>query len=339
MTTTHRPVHDTADVIAGFASRAGDVDSGRVDIRDGLRELAERGLLHGADFALIEAVAAECLSSGFALWAQRMVVEYLGHARPGAETADTVAGLRSGTVTGVTAMAAAMRDLAGIEPLPVTAVRGRDGSLLLQGRVRWASMLFPGARVVLAARLPDGERVVAMIATDDPGVSIAAPPRLLALNATESSTVRLDNVPVAAGHVLSYDMAALVTASRPTFLLLQTAFCSGLAGRALAEARARATAEFGSAIAELADTRAALRHRALAFADAPHTATHRDLLALRLAAMTTATRAVWLELATSGGQGYRDDSPTARRLREAAFLPIQSPTEAQLRWELANPAP
>ena len=53
-----------------------------------------------------------------------------------------------------------------------------------------------------------------------------------------------------------------------------------------------------------------------------------DLLRLRLDAMSTAVRAVQLELSALGGRGYLADSPTARRLREAAFLPVQSPTEA-----------
>ena len=35
-----------------------------------------------------------------------------------------------------------------------------------------------------------------------------------------------------------------------------------------------------------------------------------------------------------GGRGYAMSSPTARRAREAAFLPVQSPSQSQLRWEL-----
>jgi hypothetical protein len=37
-----------------------------------------------------------------------------------------------------------------------------------------------------------------------------------------------------------------------------------------------------------------------------------------------------------GGRGYAMSSPTARRAREAAFLPVQSPTEGHLRWVLQN---
>ena len=37
-----------------------------------------------------------------------------------------------------------------------------------------------------------------------------------------------------------------------------------------------------------------------------------------------------------GGAGYVAKSPTARRLREASFLPVQSPTEGHLRYELSK---
>jgi len=39
-----------------------------------------------------------------------------------------------------------------------------------------------------------------------------------------------------------------------------------------------------------------------------------------------------------GGRGFLATSGTARRLREVAFLPIQSPTEAQLLTELSRGA-
>jgi hypothetical protein len=46
---------------------------------------------------------------------------------------------------------------------------------------------------------------------------------------------------------------------------------------------------------------------------------------------------VWaLEAKMMGGRGYVVTTPTARRLREAAFLPIQALTERQLRWEIAR---
>jgi hypothetical protein len=56
----------------------------------------------------------------------------------------------------------------------------------------------------------------------------------------------------------------------------------------------------------------------------------------RLDAMAVATQAVALETALCGGTGYRAGSATGRRVREAAFLPVQAPTLAQLRHDAAG---
>ncbi len=43
-----------------------------------------------------------------------------------------------------------------------------------------------------------------------------------------------------------------------------------------------------------------------------------------------------LEIRTADGKGYASRTPTSRRYREAAFIPVQSQSEAQLRWELGR---
>ena len=327
--------------IEGFAERAAAVDEGRADVRTGLRELGARDLLRSADFALIERISAECLSSGFALWAQRMVIEYLAGAAPDATVSDIVADLHAGTAVGSTAMAPALREIAGIEPVPVRARSGPAGSVLLDGDVRWASLLFAGAYVVVPARFDDHRRLVVVIRTDDEGVTLRPSPRLLAMTGTATSSLRLDDVAVPPQRVLSWDMREFVRAVRPTFLVLQSAFCSGLAGRSLREARAMSGGSewvFDAELEELTREHRSVRARCRELSQGPGRAAQRDLLRVRLDAMTTATRAVRLELSALGGRGYLADSPTARRIREAAFLPVQAPTEVQLRWELSHTA-
>lgn len=41
-----------------------------------------------------------------------------------------------------------------------------------------------------------------------------------------------------------------------------------------------------------------------------------------------------IEVRVASGAGYARNSPASRRFREAAFIPAQSPSEGQLRWEL-----
>jgi hypothetical protein len=52
---------------------------------------------------------------------------------------------------------------------------------------------------------------------------------------------------------------------------------------------------------------------------------------VRLDALQLVAEAVNLDGVLQGGAGFHADSPTSRRRREAAFLPVQAPTEVQLR--------
>jgi alkylation response protein AidB-like acyl-CoA dehydrogenase len=92
--------------------------------------------------------------------------------------------------------------------------------------------------------------------------------------------------------------------------------------------------EIGKAGADLARSESTLTDvaRAVGSASPP---TKKDLLSLRLSAAELAVTCTALEIRTVGGKGYASNTPANRRFREATFIPVQSPSEAQLRWELA----
>ncbi|MFP5022393.1 hypothetical protein [Pseudonocardia phyllosphaerae] len=328
---------------AWFAEHADAVDSGAEDVRAGLRRLGAHDLLGGPDVAgvveLVESLAGESLSAAFAAWAQRMVIGFAERA----DVVDTelVARLRSAEQIGATAMAPALRDLAGLEPVPVVAVPEPDGGLVLTGPVRWASQLFDDAVVVLPVQLGSGrdERAVVRIRVSDPGVVRAPQPELLALNGTGSTSLTLDGVRVAPEAVLSRDLAGFVGRCRPTFLLVQSAFCSGLARRSAAEALDAATGAaepLAPDVHAVADRARDVHDRLHGFAADPGSVRPPELLRLRLDAAVAGAEATRLESAARGGAGFLAASGTARRLREGAFLPVQAPTVAFLRSELAR---
>src|SRR5690606_15209204 len=127
----------------------------------------------------------------------------------------------------------------------------------------------------------------------------------------------------------------------PTFLLLQSSFCWGLADRALSEASALLDGPrevLADAYAELHERFESAEGRLRTSAGHPRREEldHRALLELRLDFGRLAVDAVSLESKLAGGRGYMLHSGTARRLREAAFLPVQAPTEVQLQWLLAR---
>ncbi len=344
-------------VLRTIAATAADIDAGLRPATTHLGALAEAGLADlGIDDLLagrptatdiraaadtIAAVAEECLPTAFGLWAHRVVEDYLARGNPSPATAATLDALRRGEAVGATGMAQALKSLAGLGDLGIEATPSNSGGWVLTGFVGWISNLVEDAVLVLPARTSDGSGIVVWVPLSEPGLTPHLLSGLLALDATASGTLRLDGVHVRADHVLSTDLDGFVRAVKPTFLILQTAFAAGLIRRSWREVEnaldrsenavfAREARRLGDDITEFLD-----RWQALA-ADTV-SASLQDVLRLRLDASRLAQQATRLELTLAGGRGYLVASGANRRFREAAFLPVQSPSEGHLTWELSSP--
>lgn len=336
------------DVTEHFLASAPAVDEGEEDVRAGLRWLGARGLLstglpgsgHGSllpFLSIVESVARGCLSSAFSLWAQRMSLEYLARAPQNAWVREQSALLATGERTGAGALAPAMKELSGLGTVPIRA-RPERGGHRVSGTLPWVSNLFAGAVVVFPAVLKDpvgGEgRTLLAVRVGDEGVGVRDLPRLMALNGTASSSVELDDAWVGEEAVVTEDLTAFCAGIRSTFLLVQTAFCSGLAAESTAQAATKLGDEsvFADDLAVLQNDLASVRERLAGFAQEPPEPV--QVTRLRLDAARTASAAARLEATARGGSSFAAAGHGSRRLRESLFLPIQSPTEGHLRWDL-----
>jgi alkylation response protein AidB-like acyl-CoA dehydrogenase len=336
-----------AEVLTAVADRAGATDRAETDVRPALAELGAAGLLtlgapgYGGTLAeqaeVLRSLSRVCMSTAFSAWAQRLAIEYLAGFSTDTLRRDVLPEVAAGARPAATAMATAFQDALGLRELGVTARPEADG-VVLDGSVPWASNLFDGAVVVLPARTEDGRRLIVAVRTDTPGLTLPPYPALLALDATASTSLRLDGVRIPADRVLTDRFLDFLTTVRTPFLLLQSAFCLGIADASLASAAGRFE---GAAQVLEADHDDLVGRRDRLSAD------HARLLArgghadastvrLRLEAGRLGVDATRHEVTVRGGAGYVAGGATARRFREAAFLPIQSPTEAQLRWELSR---
>ena len=337
--------------LAGIAAAAGAVDRGEQRTRTNLVALAGHNVLDlgapdNADGALpamagvIGELAGTCLATAFSTWAQRMTIEYLAAADTDFARA-VLPDLVTAAAPGVTGMASAFKTAAGCGTLDLRATPTGSG-YLLDGTLRWASNLYPDAVLVTAAETAVGGRIVVALPLSAPGVHIGAPFDLLALGATASSSLRLDAVHISTAQVLTGDFTGFLGRVRPTFLILQTALCLGLARRCADAAGAELTGvnsafadHFATLTGDLDAAEAELSAAAHAVGSV-YAPQRRRLLKLRLAAAELAATAAALEVRTAGGRGYARHTDASRRFREAAFLPVQSPSEAQLRWELGR---
>jgi len=334
-------------LLEGISARCGEVDGNAgFDTRGLLGELAADGALdlglpgssgtYTDQARVLAELAGVCMTSAFSAWAHRMTTEYLV-----VFGGDHLAGLadevRRAVRPGSTALAGTFRAAAGVADMPV-----RVDAQGASGFISWASNLYDNTVVVTGAAFATEHRLIAFDLAAD-GVELQAVNGLLALDATHSGAIRLNDVPVSIRRVLESPFAGFIAAVRPTFLILQSAFALGLASAsldAIGEPQGLAQAlvpQVDAARGDLA-TLVATLDGATAQLDRGERPVLRSMLQLRLDAAHLATRATQLELAVRGGAGYSALSATARRVREALFLPVQSPTEVQLQWELQQTA-
>ena len=331
-------------VLARVAERAGAVDRAEADLWEGLAALGELDLLAAPlplAAELTHALARRCTASAFALWGHRSAIAY--HEATGTPLPD---GAADGSVALASGMAPAFKEEAGLGEIPLLATDAPDGAITVSGVLPWCSNLRPGGWVVTPVRWEDGRRAVVRHRRDADGVRVKALTGLTALDATASGVLLLDGVQIPEQDVLTRDLPAFRDDVRAAFLQIQTAMCLGLAGAALDAAEAGAddaarevlAEELAAAAADWRELREALS-RGVRAASAEHQAdaVHPvELVRVRLAGALLTGRATRLEQKIVGGRGYALASDTSRRAREAAFLPVQSPTETHLRHLLSR---
>lgn len=293
----------------------------------------------------ISAVAEESVAVAFMLWGHRSYIEYLLQTPNHALAERHLPDLLAGKVAGASGLSNAMKFLAGLEPLQITAERDGD-AIILAGKMPWVTNLRPAGFHVAAAIdwKDDGRSFVAFLADDDEGLTRSADLDLMGMRSSDTAAITLDQVRIGPERILAEDASIWLPQVKPAFVGLQCGLSIGLARRALAEAGKSAGAGrhvLGSAIAAAgarldqaqAQLAAGLRERLFEQRAKP-------LFELRIELADIVMEAVTLELQASGGKAYlagpgRD---FARRWREAAFIPLVTPSLTQMRAALIDQA-
>lgn len=339
--------------------RAEALDQGICDPEALLPQLAEGGcfgqgvapLLGGSGGSLGDAVegiawlAEHSLTAAFVCWGQRAFIEYLLQS-PNADLRDRLLPrLLSGDLAGATGLSNAMKFLSGLEQLQIEA-RPTEYGWRLTGCMPWVTNLRKSGFVVAGAvaRADEARPFVTALASHGPGLHRSPDLQLMGLQGSNTAALTLTDVELTKDWLLHDEARLYLPWVRPAFLGLQCGLAIGLARRSLAEAQ-RLEGEGRRALqAELDSLAEALQrtvqrlHEGLAdkrFIEQPA-----ELFRLRIALAEQAAAAVQLELQASGGGAYLRErgEAFARRWREAAFVPIVTPSLTQLRGELVRQA-
>jgi alkylation response protein AidB-like acyl-CoA dehydrogenase len=208
---------------------------------------------------------------------------------------------------------------------PVSAVEGED-DFVLDGTVPWVTGAGAAKHIVTGGTLADGRQVLLAVPTSLPGVNRQDPMRLLALSASQTATLLLDNVRVPRRNLLFGPIEQVMKhggggAGSLTTSVLAVGLTAFVLSRLNAEAKRRAEllpilqaleAEHASARSELYRAADAL------VAGAPTSES------VRQKANSLVLRAAQAFLAASKGAGFVVGHPAERAVREAMFFLVWS---------------
>ncbi|SEU42734.1 Acyl-CoA dehydrogenase [Burkholderia cepacia] len=290
----------------------------------------------------VAGVAQRSLTAAFVLWGHRTFIEYVLQSDNDALRARWLTPLLDGEVAGATGLSNAMKYLSDIEPLQMHAARS-GSAFVLNGSLPWITNLRREGFIAAAAFDHDDGTPPSVFAIphDARGVERSDDLDLIGLRASNTAALRVSDTVLDESYRVAADAPAWLARVRPAFLGLQCGMSIGLARRALLatlDASEPSRASIGAEIRELettlADQAAQLKRGVLdgTFFHAPAA-----MFELRIALVETVSQAVSLEVQATGGRGYlRGQSGSARRVREASFIPIVTPSLVQLKSQLAR---
>lgn len=209
----------------------------------------------------------------------------------------------------------------------VTAAATSDG-YVLNGLVPWATSATQADVLVTGGTLPDGQEILVLLKSDQPGVQIQPPVELLGLNASQTGAVILQDVAVPHSDLLHGPMEGVMRqgtgggAGSIGTSALAVGAAQGTLRQFSEEARRRPELlEFTDALQEEYDR---LADELLQAAAGSHPAGDRAAEILRQAANSLVLRSAQAWLAATKGAGYVAGHPAERAVRESLFFLVWS---------------
>jgi len=325
--------------LGGFAGAASPVHGGN---GQGLADIIE----------VMSRVGQECLSTAFAVWCQTACARYLQLSDNTALQAEWLHALASGQQLGGTGLSNTFKSCSEIERFLLSAKRV-EGGYEINGNLPWVSNLGPDHVFVTGCPVEgDGRLVFFLVRCDQPGFRLQDGAHFTALEGTRTYACQFRGVRIDDARVLAQpdQSKAYLARIQPGMILAQMGMGLGLVQDCirLIDSSARTHAHVNQFLDDQpADLRAALEAaraetlRLATLADAAPTgdaqvALTTAILRLRLAGGELALRAAQAAMLHQGARGYLRHATAQRRLREAYFVAIVTPSIKHLRHELAR---
>lgn len=324
---------------------------------DVLRELGDAGAYahHTEPFgsgsagipAAIDAMAevgASCTSTSFCMWCQDALAWYLDRTDNPAPRAKYLNAVATGRTLGGTGLSNPMKALAGFEPM---ALKGKRvaGGYRVNGRLSFVSNVEEGHPCAGIFAIEDTDRhAMAVFQTGRNGVSLAHNAHFVALEGTATVSMLVREAFVPDEDILSDDASRFVSRIRKGFVLLQAGMALGVArGSARLMRHDGPSSRLARHLPlgpDAIDQRARMLSERIAAhirtVDEPDRASFLDVLRTRLDLTWLALEAAQAAVLQFGARGYLVGAEPARRLREAQFVAIVTPSVKHITTELAR---
>ena len=291
-------------------------------------------------------VGRACMATAFCTWCHDAAGWYLENTENAALRDRLQGDLASGAKSGGTGLSNPMKSLAQIEEFKLRAKRA-DGGWVVSGILPWVSNLGAGhwfGTVFVNADDPR-QRIMAMIECGQPGVELRANAKFIALEGTGTYAVLFRKAFISDDQVLADPAEPMVRRIRPGFVLLQTGMALGVTLGCIDLMREsdRTHGHTNRYMDRRPDDFEAdfhdLRARIMEVAEQPHETgpEHmRKVFTVRLNASELVLEAAQSAMLHAGARGYIEGSPQHRRLREAYFAAMVTPSIRHLRQELSK---
>jgi len=212
---------------------------------------------------------------------------------------------------------------------PTVEVESVDAGYIFNGDIPWVTGADKADYIISGGTLPDGKQVLVAIDTRSEGVSIETPARLLALNASRTASVRLDNVYVEWSHLLHGPVEQVMKQAgggAGSFTTSALAVGHAAAAIGLLRQEAERRPDLGDILQPFeheyagisADLSEAVGKNEIAKSG------HLTAEALRQRSNSLALRATQACLAASKGAGFVQGHPAGRLVNEALFFLVWS---------------
>lgn len=307
------------------------------------RDYGGLGLGLATQIEIITQVGRECGATAFLAWCQSSCALYLQLSPNDAVRERYLKSVAQGTLLAGTGMSNAVKHLAGIERIHLTARRDSDG-YTVSGSLPWVSNVGAEHMAIVAAAVEDGGYVMFAVHGQAAGLSLHSCPEFSALEGTQTLNLRFKNVRIPADDVLAHpsQFAKYIARIKPGFVLNQTGMGFGVIEGSLKTIRESNVSTSHVNIflddqgPELAAELGALKIQAASLAQQAQNgdAAILDVLKLRACTSELTLKAANSAILHAGAKGYLMRHAAQRHLREAVFVAIVTPALKHLRKEI-----